>query len=33
MDCPVPQTTSRAQGIGSWSFRKSLIIFITNGWK
>lgn len=33
MDCPVPQTTSRAQGIGSWSCTKSLIFFITNGWK
>ena len=33
VDCPVPQATSRAQGIGSWSCRKSLIFFITNGWK
>ena len=33
VDLPVPQATSRAQGTGSWSFRKSLIFFITNGWK
>src|ERR671910_2966291 len=33
VDCPVPQATSRAQGTGSWSFRKTPIFFITNGWK